>query len=276
MIQVYRRRRSIRADPVGYLIALLIGGALGLAAYWAFRWPWWALPIGLLLLVWLPSLWSVIWAPSPAGLGSPTRGLLYVLEPRRANEKARQEIEDVFRFPPWPLFGLPPSWQGKRFLGGHSVSDRTISALALAHGDPWNPDTALLRVQVSGRDEPLRFLAENLWHVAARPPEGLLPEEFSVWSTKQMIEIRARPDPDWGHQTIPIDGIPVECDFLGEGHCWVGQATIGNVFLTLTGTNFPVEDAALVKIADVEPYIQGGRDLAEEWRHADQRGGPLR
>ncbi len=34
--------------------------------------------------------------------------------------------------------------------------------------------------------------------------------------------------------------------------------------------NFPVEDAALVKIADVELYMQGGRDLAEEsLRHAD-------
>ena len=270
LIQIYRRRRSIHAEPRGYLVALLLGGALGLAAYWAFRWAWWALPIGLVLLVWLPSLWSVIWAPTPAALGNPTRGLLYVLKPRRAADKARQEMEDVFRHPPWPLFGLPVSWQGKRFLGGHSESDTTINALQLAHGDPWNPEAPQLRVEVSGREEPLRFLAENLWHQARRAPEGLLPEEFAGWTTKQMIEIETRPDPDWGHRTIHVDGMPVEFDFLGEGPSWVGRGRIGNVVLTLTARNLSVEDAALVKIVDVEPYIQGGRDLAEQWRrHAD-------
>ena len=259
LIQIYRRRRSIQAEPRGYLVALLLGGALGLAAYWAFHWAWWALPIGLVLLVWLPSLWSIIWAPTPAGLGNPTRGLLYVLKPHRAAEKARQEMEDVFRHPPWPLFGLPVSWQGKRFLGGHSESDTTINALQLAHGDPWNPEAPQLRVEVSGREEPLRFLAENLWHQARRAPEGLLPEEFAAWTTKQMIEIETRPDPAWGHRTILVDGMPVEFDFLGEGHSWVGRGRIGNVVLTLTARNFSVEDAALVKITDVEPYIRGSR-----------------
>lgn len=266
LIQVYRRRRTIRADPSGYLVALLVGTVLGIAAYWAFQWPWWALPMALVFLVWLPSLWSLIWAPSPAGVGNPTRGLLYILEPRRAEEKARQEIEDVFRFPPWPLFGLPPSWQGKRFLGGHSWSDKTVSALTLAHGDPWIADAPQLRVQVSGKEEPLRLLAENLWHESKRPPEGLPPEEFSAWSAKLIIEIRTRPDPDWGHRTILVEAIPVEFDFLSEGPCWVGRGRCDSVVLVLTGRNFPVEDAALVKVADVEPYIQGGRDLAGEGR----------
>lgn len=85
-----------------------------------------------------------------------------------------------------------------------------------------------------------------------------------------MMEIRTKPDPDWGHRTILVDGIAVEFDFLSEGHSWIGRGRIRNVVLTLTARNFSVEDAALVKIADVEPYIQGGRDLAEEWRrHAD-------
>ena len=270
LIEIYRRRRSIQAEPRGFLVAILLGGFLGLATYWAFHWAWWALPMGLVLLVWLPSLWSVIWAPSPAALGNPTRGLLYVLKPRRAAEKARQEMEDVFRSPPWSLFGLPVSWQGKRFLGGHSESDRTINALQLAHGDPRNPDAPQRRVEVSVREEPLPFLAETLWHQARPPREGLLPTEFAVWSAKQMIEIRTRPDPDWGHRTILVDGIPVEFNFLGEGQSWVGRGRIGDVVLTLIARNFPFEDAALVKIADVEPYIQGGRDLAEQWRrHAD-------
>jgi hypothetical protein len=266
LIEVYRRRRSIQVEPRSYLVALLIGGTLGLAADLAFHWPWWLFPLGFALMVWLPSLWSLIWAPAPAVAGSPTRGLLYVLKPGRAADKGRKEIEDVFRFPPWPLFGLPPSWQGKRFLGGHSASDKTVSALQLAHGDPWNPDAPQLRVEASQREEPLRFLAENLWHVARRPPAELRPEEFSAWVTKRMIEIRARPDPEWGHRTILVDGIPVAFDFLGEGNSWVGRGRIGNVVLTLTATSFPVEDAVLVKIADVEPYVQGGRDLAEEWR----------
>ena len=52
-----------------------------------------------------------------------------------------------------------------------------------------------------------------------------------------------------------------------------GWGRIDDVVLALTGRNSPVEDAALVKVADVEPYIQGGRDLAEEGhRHADQGG----
>ena len=81
-----------------------------------------------------------------------------------------------------------------------------------------------------------------------------------------MMEIQTKADPDWGRRTILVEGLPVELDFLSEGHGWVARGRIGDVVLTLTAGNFPVEEAALIKIADIEPYVQGGRDLAEEWR----------
>jgi hypothetical protein len=59
-------------------------------------------------------------------------------EARRRAKEEQARTEARFRAAPFPLYGLPPSWNGDRFLGGVHVGgapgrERT-HALSLVHG----------------------------------------------------------------------------------------------------------------------------------------------
>ena len=68
--------------------------------------------------------------------------------------------------------------------------------------------------------------------------------------------------------TIPVDGRPVGFQWLAEGRQWVAHAELEDRTLTLHGRDLPVESVELVRVVDLEPYIQGQRRLQEAWaRH---------
>jgi hypothetical protein len=65
-----------------------------------------------------------------------------------------------------------------------------------------------------------------------------------------------------------VDGRPVAFAWLGEGRHWVAQAELEERTLTLRGRDLPVESVELVRIFDLQPYIEGQRRLEEAWaRH---------
>jgi hypothetical protein len=67
-----------------------------------------------------------------------------------------------------------------------------------------------------------------------------------------------------------VDGRLVGFEWLTEGRHWVARAELDNRTLTLHGRDLPVESVELVRVADLEPYIQGQRRLREAWaRHYD-------
>jgi hypothetical protein len=71
--------------------------------------------------------------------------------------------------------------------------------------------------------------------------------------------------------TIPVDGRPVGFWWQAEGRHWVARAELDGRTLTLHGRDLPVESVELVRVTDLEPYIQGQRRLQEAWaRHYDQ------
>ena len=68
-----------------------------------------------------------------------------------------------------------------------------------------------------------------------------------------------------------MDGRPVAFRWLAEGRHWVARAELENRTLTLRGRDLPVASVELVRVLDLEPYIQGQRRLQAAWaRHYDQ------
>jgi hypothetical protein len=66
-------------------------------------------------------------------------------------------------------------------------------------------------------------------------------------------------------------GRPVGFGWLAEGRHWVALAELDDRTLILRGRDLPVESVELVRVPDLEPYIEGQRRLEVAWaRHYDQ------
>jgi hypothetical protein len=151
------------------------------------------------------------------------------------------------------------------------------TALSLGHGDPLTDQGPQLRVEVrvervdaeqvpTVSSESRRHLAEDLWLAAA----SQAPDAAERW--ERIVGARRRPDPTWSQVTIPVDGRLVDFEWPGEGRHWVARAELDDRTLTLHGRDLPVESVELVRVSELEPYIQGQRRLQEAWaRHDDQK-----
>jgi hypothetical protein len=281
LVQALRHHRTMIPVPATYLAATLLGAALGAAAQLLLGWPWWLVAAGVVAAVWLFFTSTAVWGAGGSAQPLAT-DLLRVVRPRQAMEREyRQEVER-FQAAPFPLYGLPPTWPGPRHLGGWEDSwtkgQRPVTtALSLGHGDPLAEEGPQLRVEVrvegvepepgmTMRVESQRQLAEDLWLAAALPAHD--PAEHF----KQLAAVRRRPDPAWSQVTIPVDGRPAGFEWLTEGRHWVARAELGDRTLTLRARDLPVEGVELVRVTDLEPYIEGQRRLQVAWaRHDDEQ-----
>ena len=70
---------------------------------------------------------------------------------RRRAERERRRTERRFRTAPFPLYGLPSSWEGGRFLGGGSWSRQRgremVTSLSLVHGTLVEGEGPMLTVE---------------------------------------------------------------------------------------------------------------------------------
>jgi hypothetical protein len=198
--------------------------------------------------------------------------LLAVVSPRRGEERRQREQEAIFRSPPMPLYSLGPSWSDLRFIGGFGGSDTQVDRLELGHGDPYEEDSPVVRVEVIAEPEdprasPFGFLrhelAREVFHEKNRPAPDLAPQDFPRWLVEQEREFEARDEPNPRPATIPIDGKPVRFDAYTEGHAGGAVAKVGGVIVKVTTSNFPLESLELVRVEDATPYIAGSRSLRE-------------
>jgi hypothetical protein len=270
LLQALRRHRAMVPVPATYLIALVAGAVLGVAAQLVLGWRWWLVAAGVVAAVWL-----LFCSTALSGGGGSSRSLvtevLRLVSPGRAMARDRRHRVERFKTAPFPTYGLPPSWTGPRQLGGWeerwSKGHRrpVTTALSLAHGEPRAEQGPHLRVEVRRYREAeqvlttwsqrRRDLAEQLWREAA-PRAYDLAEHFA-----QIAAARRRPDPAWSRVTIPVDGRPVSFRWLAEGHHWIAQAELDDRTLTLHGRDLPVESVELVRVSDLEPYLEGQRRL---------------
>jgi hypothetical protein len=69
-----------------------------------------------------------------------------------------------------------------------------------------------------------------------------------------------------------VDGRPGRLWWLAVGCHWVAQAQLDERTLTLQARDLPVESVELVRVSDLEPYIQDQCRLQEAWaRHDDEQ-----
>jgi hypothetical protein len=279
LFRILRRRRTMTPVPATYLVAAMVGAALGVAAQLVFGWRWWLVAACFVAAVWLLFLSTALW-----GGGGSSRSLaaevLRVARPGRAVARDRRQQVERFRVAPFPLYGLPASWPEPRQLGGceERRSKRrggpVTVALDLGHGDPLAEQGPQLRVEVrvervdteqllAVRVQSRRDLADDLWFEAAPTAH----DAAGHWD--RIAAARSRPDLAWSHVTIPVDGRPVAFAWLGEGRHWVAQAELEERTLTLRGRDLPVESVELVRVFDLKPYIEGQRRLEEAWARHD-------
>jgi hypothetical protein len=277
LVQALRHHRTMIPVPATYLAATLLGAVVGVAAQLLLGWPWWLVAAGVVAAVWLFFTSTAFWGAGGSSQPLAT-DLLRVVRPHKAIERDHEQEVERFRAAPFPLYGLPPAWPGSRHLGGWEGSwakgQRPVTtALSLGHGDPLAEAGPQLRVEVrvegvepelgmTMRVESRRHLAEDLW-LQAVPPAHDLAQHF-----EQFAAVRRRPDPAWSQVTIPVDGRLVGFWWLAEGRHWVAQAELDDRTLTLRARDLPVESVELVRVSDLEPYIEGQRRLQEAWaRH---------
>jgi hypothetical protein len=280
LFRVVRRRRTMIPVPATYLVAAVAGAALGVAAQLVFGWRWWLLAAGAVAAVWLFFFSTAFWGGGGSGRPLATE-VLRVVSPGRAVARDHRQQVEWFRAAPFPLYGLPAAWPGPRHLGGWeggwARGQRPVTtALSLGHGEPPVDQGPQLGVEVrvehldpeqamTVRDGSRRDLAEELWLAAA--PQAQDPAE----QIDRLAAARRRPDPAWSQVMIPVDGRPVGFWWLAEGRHWVARAELDDRTLTLHARDLPVEAVELVRVTDLEPYIQGQRRLEQAWtRHYDE------
>jgi hypothetical protein len=181
----------------------------------------------------------------------------------RGQVSHHKEAGRLFRNAPFPLYGLPPSWTGERFLGGSAVSGETIHALSLGHGSIVEGRGATLIVGTATPGQrpsngPLEQFASHLWSGDASTPEAamtLYPEE----SMEQEPPSDLTPLPIRGKASIAIDGARVRFDVVFGNGVWAGRATVGSNDVLVRGRDWDIEGVALVRIVDLDPYIAGTR-----------------
>ncbi len=134
-----------------------------------------------------------------AGRVSALSGQPYVIRPtkrlsvrksRAMAKRHRRETERRFRRAPFPLFGLPASWEGERRLAGesHSTQGRTetIHALSLGHGGRWEREIPRIFVQSEVPDaapggNDLQLVAEALWRGRAQTLDDAIESLHTDW-----------------------------------------------------------------------------------------------
>jgi hypothetical protein len=258
---VLARRRSRMPVAATYLVAAAGGAVLGAIAQVVVGWPWWLVAAGVVVAVWLLFLSSAFWGGS-GGRPLATEALL-VVDPARGIRRERQAMAERFRAAPFPLYGLPASWAGPRWLGGAGTRQSRgrppeVTSLALAHGDPAAEHGPQLRVEVradpedAGAGPELRqaLAGELRWAAATRHEReaavdgvGGLPNDLAGAA--------------WSAVSVRVDGRPVRFDLLTEGRHWVAVAEVDGRALVLEARDLTVDQIELVRVADIEPYIEG-------------------
>jgi hypothetical protein len=276
---VLRRRRRRVPSPATYLLAAAAGTVLGAVAQLVLGWPWWLVAAGTVTAVWLVFLASAF-GGGAGGRPLATEALL-VVDPARGLRRQHEAMEARFRAAPLPLYGLPDSWAGRRHLGGYGERRAAeggrpvVTSMSLAHGDPLAGDGPELRVEVrAGPEGPavvpdaeLRaYLADDLqWNAAVAERRGVGPAPLAAGAAGAAGEAA------WSEVTIPVDGEPVAFAWLAEGRHWVAYAPLEDRTLVLSARDVPVNQVALVRVTDVEPYLDGTRQLDAAWTRRRRR-----
>jgi hypothetical protein len=182
-------------------------------------------------------------------------------------EQERKQREWSFQRAPFPLYGLPPSWEGRRFLGGGSWSgwrSERVHSLSLVHGSLVEGEGPMLVTETAAAGAPagggvLRVVAEDLWNRNVRNVEDAV--AALSHEPPQDRDLVTSPTPSRAKALIVVEGTTVVFDVLSRLGNWVGRATVEGFLVTIEGQDFPLQGLEVVRIKDLGPYIRGSREF---------------
>lgn len=242
----------------------MLGVGLGFSVTVWLRWPRWTGIAVAVVSSGMAFVRSILWRRGARDPGSdPVTQFLEVISEHRAMRRRERLLLRTWQSVDLPLLGLPPSWQGMRHLGSFEVS-REGRTFELVHVGGDGGLAPRLRVEVStdvrrlSRDR-LRVLAESLWIEASEPPLGLSASEAASWRLARAREIASRSGPHWRPVKIPVADERVDFYWLSEGRMWVAHGRLGEMTVTVRGTDFGLEAVQLVYVENLDPYIEGTR-----------------
>lgn len=166
--------------------------------------------------------------------------------------------EALYRRAPFPLYGLPPSFEGPRAFGESAVTEEdgyeTVEYLGLAHGSQRDdaPHLDVITATVEGAPDTLDALAAGVGVT-------LVPGSRPGAMTEALVESHGRV-----HRItrdLLVDGQPVEASGFEVDRYWVLQARVGDQVVTAAATSWPTEDLTLVRVPNLDSYIEGSRQL---------------
>ena len=171
------------------------------------------------------------------------------------------EDETRFANAPLPLYGLPPDWEGKRFLGGGwwggSPGREQTKALSLVHGTNIQGDGPMLVVETASEPS---IGGDALETVAGMIRSGHAPDVRGAIEDLDGRAWRGAIDPAGvrrDQREFIVDGDATTFDLLAYGKEWVAWAEVGRILVTVTGNPFDPNDVELVRVTDLAPYVQG-------------------
>lgn len=260
-LRVLMQHRVVEPVPVIWLIVSVIGVALGGIAHLVLGWWWWLVALSVFGLIWLTYAASAF---TPMGREDLGRDLAAIVSPRRAEAMDRRQLSGSIAALEWPIFGLTSAWTGIRLLGGHSrSSQRGLGSITLLHGEPSGRRSVEVRTvglasQQSWTSSQAREeLTHEMWTRQEEAPEGLVQPDRFRWLMERRHEISQRPIPPWDHVTVLVDGAPRVFDLVQAGQDWVALAELKGVAVEIRSRAVPLEDVALTRVTDLDPYFEG-------------------
>jgi len=225
---------------------------------------------------------------SDCGLGRTTQPLILQSSPASPPASAtdaqpRAHMPDIagrmqrgFASASFPAYGLDDRWQGTRWFGGVGSSGDEIYRLELAHGEnPWDEESTQVRVEAV---LPRKVFEDDNQNIAIEVDSFTRQQVNKFWMSTGTLPDEVRraafatdaeagdPTAPWEEVHLPIDGAAVGFRLLGRDDYWVAQARLSGILLGIESQAWPLEQAGLVVIDDLSPYIAGSEIIAARGR----------
>lgn len=183
----------------------------------------------------------------------------HVVEEQRAMLERRRQQENaalVARLD-FAVYGLDDSWTGRRWIGGHGGAPE-IDRVTLAHGDAFDADAPLVRVETH-RPRPTdgpssttieyamaaRSAAQSFWHETGERSDALT-QTFRA----------SDPTAGWDPLHIAVDGTDHPFRALRSASHWTALGVVGSTMIGIEARHIDPEAIRLVSVDDLDPYLR--------------------
>ncbi|MGZ6964097.1 MAG: hypothetical protein ACXVKA_07750 [Acidimicrobiia bacterium] len=229
------------------------------------------------------------------GLGSTSRPLVMISDPASAPSQeeglARLEAmmgQQVQRFESasFSPFALDERWTGVRSFAGFGGSNDETVRLSLAHGDPFDPGSALVRVEtrkprhigLGGPGDPRMEYALLTAELVGqfRDLTGILDDDVraAAFPYQDPNAYESDSTAPWDDASIAVDGHATRFKVLADNDAWVASAPYDERFIGISAQHWPLTDTGLVTVDEFDVYAEGSAAIAARARDPDPPPSP--